>query len=226
MKARLVLGVVAASCASLMTAVYVASRVVDEPVGVFTRDLVGIFEAPVYYGFISQVGVVLWSSCVAALALVVVLAHRGVIARECLAPAWFFGLLTLWVLLDDAFLIHDGVYLAILPGRGEILFVLYFVALLLGGWNHREFLSAQPLAPLLVVSIVALGASAGIDVVSDVLGLGELPAHEIWEDGVKLFGILCWTTFFGDVAIRALSTPGSAPDASPEPTRPRQTEPN
>ena len=74
--------------------------------------------------------------------------------------------------------------------------------------------------------IVALGASAGIDVVSDVLGLGELPAHEIWEDGVKLFGILCWTTFFGDVAIRALSTPGSAPDASPEPTRPRQTEPN
>lgn len=164
------------------------------PVAYLLRDPLAVAEeatecCSVFYGLVSNLGVILWiASGTACLftAIQVCLARQQSNALAFLIAG---GLFTLWLGMDDLFLVHEDV----LPTFGVSERVTYSVyaaagiAYLLVAW--RRILAAR--LSLFLSAGGCLGASMGIDaVVHD-----EADMRLILEDGLKFIGIVLWAGF-------------------------------
>lgn len=157
-----------------------------------------------YVGFVSQMGAFLWCAAV-AICLFSVWAVRGrdKATRTWRSFFWASGLLTLVLLLDDAFQIHetydqlfrfvgwDTSSLDHLQNAFELIFFLIYGALIsLYGTRFRSVLK-QTHVSILFVAIALFGLSIGVD---------QLPEH--WyehhtiEETFKILGIVAWLTYF------------------------------
>lgn len=142
-----------------------------------------------YYGFISLLGVMLWvaAAAICLFAAVLLLAARR--TGEVLIFALSAGLLTGWLALDDAFLLHERV----LPGLGipqnAILaaYVLLAIGYLIA--NYRVLLASD--FWLLLAGGGALAFSMLVDVVFHSLD----PNMVLLEDSMKFVGICAWAAF-------------------------------
>lgn len=151
------------------------------------RDLAQACSAPLGKGFLSSVGYLLW---MAAASIALFAAFTGQIKGSAVNRQFAFcgGGFSLWLCLDDMFLVHDR-YL------GEtFLYVTYavFTGLLLLRFR----------APLqrfggdsFLLSVCLLGASVLIDMFQ-----GAFPASyetvQIYEEGAKFLGIAAWLAFW------------------------------
>jgi len=189
------------------------------PLGSLTQDPTVVGQVPSYAGFVSQVGIFFWAaSATVGLFGALVLSRREPphpLARFLLAS----GLLNLVLGVDDAFLLHETV----LPRLGipQNLVLGGYVLLVLGYLIafRRRILETDYL--LMAVALGCFAVSVGLDV-------RPLPGIDPYfiEDGMKLTGIVLWTTYFLRVALRALADdgPARAPEPSPSPsaTTPRR----
>ena len=151
------------------------------------RDLAQSCKAPLGEGFISSVGYLLW---MAAAAIALFAAATRQIQGPAVNRQFAFcgGGFSLWLCLDDMFLVHDR-YL------GEaFLYITYafFTGLLLFRFRGslRRFGGDS-----FLLSVVLLGLS----VLTDALQ-GKLPASyetiQVFEEGFKFLGIAAWLTFW------------------------------
>ncbi|MBN1192212.1 MAG: hypothetical protein JXA36_00755 [Coriobacteriia bacterium] len=164
--------------------------------GMLTQD--PIFHRPAYTGLLSQAGILLWSAAAAICLLsAFVLRERqswGTPGRFLLSA----GLLTLYLCLDDAFMLHDSV----LPGIGlfeSFLYVVYLgliLTFLIGFRKHILQTEYLVLAAALVFF--------GLSIVCDVWGIPGVDPF-LLEDGTKIVGIVMWSSYFFRVAASALS---------------------
>lgn len=143
----------------------------------------------VYYGAVSNLGVLIWMSgaAVCLFTAAVVLA-QGLGAR----PVVFMtaaGLLTGFLAMDDLFLVHENV----LPAFGVSEPVTYGAYAALGlvylAVSWREILNHNVF--LLAAAVLFLGTS----VVIDWLFHSDHPLRIVLEDGAKLTGISAWVGF-------------------------------
>lgn len=173
----------------LMLALLVVNRLTGIMTSHVTRDPVQVLEGPFYVGMYSQFGILMWcGSASICLFTAQLLRHnkRGE-AASYFASA---GVLTGIILLDDLLMLHEEVYP--LLGVPEPVVALSYGALaatFVARWRKRVLASSYL---LLALAIVFLGASALLDSITQV----EYPGYFIIEDGSKLFGIACWSTFF------------------------------
>lgn len=155
----------------------------------------------VYYGFVSNLGIMLWSATAA-----VCLLAAAVFAMQRRQPSliWFAGsagMLTGWLALDDAFMVHE----LVLPSLGvpQNAVLASYVALgafyALASW--RIILKADFL--ILAVGAAAMAVSIAVDTVFHSL----LPAMVSLEDSAKFFGIFCWTAFHLSTMAALLASP-------------------
>lgn len=173
-----------------------------EPEALF-RDVATVAEVPWYSGLVSQLGAVLWAaSATACLLAYVVLRSAGAARPRSQRFLLHAGLLSAFLLTDDLFLLHEEVAAIHLSVEQRTVYVAYFLLLLGFLASHRRELLASRWT-VLAVSFGLLGASMGMDVVTDTFHdslLDEGSFYEryevVFEDGMKLLGIVSWLAFF------------------------------
>lgn len=186
----LVLALVAVVCARVGVPPYLLTR---EP-----QNLGGVAW---YAGSLSMLTGWLWCSTSA-----VCLFGWSVLRRRSRAdrlPSFllYFGLLTLALMLDDAFQMHEQADGFGVPEKA--FYAAYLGALLVGLFTYRfevrrsEFL-------LLASGGFFLGMSIVVDVLQARYGESLGPWRIYFEDGFKLLGAVGWLGFFGASANRAL----------------------
>lgn len=173
-----------------------------EPASTFTRDITAIARVPPYYGFLSQLNIIVWAStCGICLLALFVLYSKGMplLAGFMLSACALTGL----VLFDDAFLFHETVAPHFgIPERFVELAIVVFGLVHVVLWR-RMVLTRQN--SLLVWAGLALGLSVGIDVLDEpitrVVGAWEY----LLEDGLKWLGAVFWLGFHLRFAIDVLN---------------------
>ncbi len=164
---------------------------------------------PVTAGIFSQVGLVAWSAAT-AIAFLGWAASRG---RESGAPASLLpgaAILSLLLLVDDGFLLHDQIFPMILKWPDWIPLVPEAALAGWWGWSNRQWiLRRRP--PMLLATGVLFAASLGLDLTFDAGALDN--GLNLVEDGAKFLGILSWLAFLTDVTLERLA--GAVPSAGP-----------
>lgn len=149
-------------------------------------------------GALSTLGNVLLAIAVGMSLLAVSLRkHLGAGRRRTSASFWL-GCCSLLLLLDDAFLLHEGLFLQVF-GIPEVLTQMLIGAVVIG----VLMLFRQAIAGSLFFALPAVICWA-ISVLSDSFLDGQQLAALVIEDGFKLLGICLWLQFSFDVAQRNL----------------------
>lgn len=159
-----------------------------------------------YYGFVSTVGIMLWVATAAVClfcAVVFALAHR---ARAVVIFAATAGLLSGWLALDDAFLVHEIVLPELGIAQNLVLAAIVVSAVAYVVANHRIILNHDKW--LLLLACGALAFSMGVDTLFQSLD----PVLVYVEDGAKFFGIFFWASFHVTTMARMLLQPCAADD--------------
>jgi cellulose synthase/poly-beta-1,6-N-acetylglucosamine synthase-like glycosyltransferase len=170
--------------------------------GNLTRDPVVVAEVPIWTGFISQIGILLWAAA-ATVCLFCSTVLTG--TPESSRNRLFFlasGALTLLLGLDDAFLLHEEVF----PRLGVSEHAVYATYVGAVMFYLVAFRSLIMDSEFLLLGIALLGFA--LSVLSDLIA-----GPFLFEDGVKLLGIVTWLMYFSRTAYftcrRAMANSGS-----------------
>ena len=152
----------------------------------FTRDPLGFTEIPVYTGVLSNLGAVIWSGAAA-----VCFFSYGVNRSRAgggASPHFLVagGLVTLLLLLDDLFMLHEVVFPEHAGIPEDVVYTTY--AMVLVGflvWYRATIMQTEYV--LLMLALAGLGLSIGVDLIASLI---SLPGLYVFEDGAKLFGIV------------------------------------
>lgn len=158
----------------------------------FTRDPLGFTDIPVYTGVLSNLGAIIWSATAA-----VCFFTFGVIgarSADGANPTFLFagGLVTLMLLLDDLYMLHDVVFPEQIGIVEDVTYATYAVVIVgFLVWFRASILQTDFL--LLALAIAGLGFSSGVELIASLV---SLPGLYVFEDGAKLFGIVSWAAYF------------------------------
>jgi hypothetical protein len=159
------------------------------PIGDLTRDPTATIGAPIYTGFLSQVGILFWAGagaiCMLSTTVASSISHKHVLTRFFFASALLIVLLG----LDDAFLLHEEVF-PYLGFAEEVVFASYTGLILIYLFAFRSFIFKTEYV-LLGMGFLSFGMSVGLDVITP-RGVDLL----LLEDGAKLVGIVSWLVYF------------------------------
>jgi hypothetical protein len=190
-----------------LTALVVIYLVTGIPLRLFFIDPVAEFNSPMYIGFVSNLGVLLW--CAAASICLfsgwLTFANKG--QRRL---AWFLigsGLLSAMLMFDDLYLLHEEViedHLFIPQVYVFALYGFFLVSLLIR--FRSEILDSDFV--LLLAAFGFFAISVGVDLFvtpEDFTIFGGFPGRYIIEDGFKLLGITSWSLYFVRTCVHKLA---------------------
>lgn len=166
--------------------------VFDVPFRQLTADPNVLTDSPIYFGFMSQTGIIFWS---AAATTSFIFAFLTKIYRNEKEKFYFFiftGLLISWLMIDDCFLLHEGV----LPAIGvpqKIILLFYVLVVLYYLFRFKNLIIKQTPYILLILSFGCFGISVFIDY----FFYFENPnlIDTVLEDGSKFIGIILWFAY-------------------------------
>lgn len=171
----------------LLGTTFLISYGLDIPVAWLMRDPSMVTGDSPFVGFFSNVCVLLWCA-IAAVCFFCFLILRKTSASEGALFFLFTGVITLVLMLDDFFLIHEYVF-PILLGLSElVLFAGYGLATVFVIIRFRKFIQETNLI-FLLLALGFFGLSLGIDLLNNENLL-------LLEDGAKLLGIVSWFGYF------------------------------
>ncbi len=172
-------------------------------------------DYPVYVGMLSTVGILIWCAtaaiCLFSASILTSQTSKRQYWRNFLAIS---GLLTLWLAIDDLWLIHENydVWLRldrlslIIPGfiPGYIFdFLLYgLYGSFVGAYFYyfRKIFRQTPLFAFLI-ALACFGCSIIIDIVGEMFSIRH---HHVPEDIFKMLGIVGWLFYFSWTCRQAL----------------------
>ncbi|MDD7910975.1 hypothetical protein PUV47_13685 [Pseudovibrio exalbescens] len=143
----------------------------------------------VYYGFISNLGIMLWSGTAAACLIAACCLYAAKASAPALRFAVCASVFTGWLALDDAFLLHELVLPSLGLPQALVLGVTAGLALLYVALNWRLILCQEWW--VLALGVGGLAISVAVDQVFHSLS----PVLVYLEDSAKFFGIVCWAGF-------------------------------
>lgn len=178
-----------------LVAVYL---IADIPMRLFFIDPVAEFNAPMYIGLISNLGVLLWGAAASVCLFGGWLCLQSEGHRE---KGWFLtcaGLISAMLMLDDLYLLHEEVIEDHLFIPQEFVFLAYGVMVLCLLVRFRKLILSTDYL-LLLLAFVFLATSIAVDVFvkpEEFTVFGDIPGRHIIEDGFKLLGIATWSVYF------------------------------
>ena len=196
---RILFALLAAACIFLCALVWVA-WVNGMSFSELSRDPLAVANAPIYYGILSNVGILFWCAGATSAFIAFAYLNRAQPGGEFAQFFLLVGIGTFVLCLDDLFLLHERV----LPLFGiweNYLFLSYFLVAILLGVYFRHIIIAGSLRPLML-SLCFFSISIAADKL-DKQVLGSL--HHIIEDGCKFFGIVCWASFLIQNTLNSLT---------------------
>lgn len=175
----------------------------DVDVSRMTRDPLAITESHPLLGFVSNLGAILWSAAASVCLFTAALPGRRDVPGNMRAFILAGGLLTLMLLFDDLFMLHEHVYTRLLGIREKFVFAIY-------GGLTLAYLAAFRMRIMQSGAVLYLAAALGLFAVSlfvDRLPDTVPPMHHLYEDGSKFLGIVSWLGFHVAVCRRYLAAP-------------------
>lgn len=150
----------------------------------------------VYFGLFSNLGIMIWTAASAVcLFSAICLLKSPRVAKEYAMFASVAGIFTGWLMLDDAFLVHEKVFPAF--GIPQTITILIYLALCgLYVWNFQKLLRDTRYG-LLLLALGFLGASVLIDQIFHSVD----DTTVVFEDTCKFVGISCWAAFHTDTML-------------------------
>ena len=182
----------------VFTAALILSKLEGVPPSLMTRDALQTLGGRVYVGFVSSLGILLWTMAATVSLLTAYVCRGSPAPKDLLGFHLGFGLLTAALLLDDLYLFHDKIfpYFSGLPQ--SVVSVGYALAVSLLIVRFRSVILNTPWL-LLACSLACLGLSAAMD-----FGLQDVERYVFVEDWFKFLGILCWASYFARCAVQEL----------------------
>ncbi len=180
--------------------VWLTARALGRPFSYFSREPASAVAEAWYAGFLSNVGILLWTVAATA-SLLAWWSRRGRPETGSNLLLWA-GLLTTCELVDDFFLLHDAFYpmlgipeeaVAAMYGLATVALVVFFRTRLAG-----------PGLVAVGVTLALFAASFGLDQVWS--------GNHLLEDGLKFLGIVTWTLYF--VVLSAAELTGQLPSGA------------
>jgi hypothetical protein len=177
------------------------------PSTVLTGDPLIVAKGKFYYGAISSLGSIGWSAtCTICLATYFLLRDR--LDKKTKGFFLFSGLFTLFLLVDDLYMLHDDFFPNYLGVSQNLILALYPLGSVFLLINYRGTIAKSSYIRLFI-ALGFLGLSTVIDTIFPSLNKLDLAL----EDGCKFLGIVGWAIYFFDTTFAALKTeinrPGS-----------------
>ncbi|WP_156811898.1 hypothetical protein [Robiginitomaculum antarcticum] len=161
----------------------------------------------IYYGFISNLGIFLWISTAAIALFSALIFFLNPRLKPFFGFALSSGLLSAWLGLDDAFLLHEVAFPELGVPQLFVLFIYVALAGVYGLISLRVIMSAE--FWILVLAAIGVGTSLGLDTLLHSIEDNIV----IMEDSAKFFGIFSWFTFHAVTLARIFLTKYSDPAA-------------
>jgi len=159
------------------------------PVEHFTRDVAAINKTSPFIGFLSNIGILLW--CITASICWTKLYLQINQLSRFKQLFWFYsGLLSAVLLIDDLFMLHEHILPKKLFIPELIVYLLYIGSVSLYLIVFRRIILSLDYA----IMGLALGF-LGLSVISDMV-LPQVGLEFLFEDGLKIMGIVSWTYFY------------------------------
>lgn len=178
------------------------------PFAQLTRDPIAIVRAPLYTGFLSQIGILFWSASAAVCIFSAKVLPRYPGSLEIKRFLFVSGLLTLVLDLDDVFLLHEEFF----PHLGVPQKVIYI------GYAGVVFFYLIRFYPIILkTEYVLLGMAFlffGLSVTLDAFNPQDIDLH-LFEDGAKLVGIVSWLAYFFCTGASAVNHSAAQQGATP-----------
>ncbi|MBI5475797.1 MAG: hypothetical protein HY964_03565 [Ignavibacteriales bacterium] len=172
--------------------VLLVSHKTGQPIVVFFQDIFYQTHAPLYVGFISNIGMMVWSFAIAVCFYAAYLLNAS--GKKELFYFFMSGALfgTL-LLLDDFFMFHEIIYPRYLHIDSDVAYAIYALMGIAFLIKFREILLESDF----IFFIMALGFFA-LSIFFDELRESILISdyYIIAEDGTKFVGIIYWMTYF------------------------------
>ncbi|HTU66187.1 MAG TPA: hypothetical protein VMF52_09565, partial [Steroidobacteraceae bacterium] len=163
----------------------VAARLLHIPVASLTRDMAALAHVHPLIGVVSNVGILLWCATAAICLFGRNLLRQHGRDEEARFLLWG-GVLTIVLLLDDLFMIHEYIAPVHFHVGEKVILACHACGAAAYLLSHRRLILAENYQ-LLVAAMVLFAASVLVDI-SD--GHGWL--SNLAEDGFKILGIASW----------------------------------
>jgi hypothetical protein len=174
---------------ALLASVAAISEYFHVPVSKFTRDPTQILNGHPFTGILSNIGILFWCSTAAICFFSAAIQWKSK-RSESLKFLLFSGMISLLLLLDDLFLLHEIIFpkYLFLTETTVYLVYIFIIIIYLVKFKH-DILKAD-----YMLLYFALGFFS-LSIFSDVFLMEENYIF-LLEDGFKLFGIVSWFLFF------------------------------
>lgn len=159
------------------------------PFKLLTRDIFAITGAPVYFGILSNLGIIGWAGATTAWTLTTWMRRQLVPNNKLFLLALASGGFSLLLMVDDALMLHEDLLPRLLGIPEELLLIGYGLLALLYLVTSLRAVWHTPYLPWLL-SGALLGGSISIDFL---MATSEL--EYLLEDGLKFAGIIFWLTY-------------------------------
>jgi hypothetical protein len=168
-----------------------------------SRDPIQVLNGKPYVGILSNIGILFWCSTCA------VLFYSALINRIKKMPGnetyflIFSGFLSILMLIDDFFLMHDVIFPEYLKIDEKVFYIFYGLSVVAIFVRYYKIILDTDYV-LLILSFVLLGLSATTD---EIIAMGVHINHPfIVEDSFKFLGILSWFSYFTRTAYKFVKT--------------------
>lgn len=192
-------------CAIGVLLLFVTGERSGMPFSVFTQDPMVVAKGRIYYGFLSNLGILFW--CAAAS----ICLFAWAVLKRSPAPglSGFFlvsGLLSALLMLDDLFQLHEGIFPVYLGIRQHYVLITYLV-LTVGYLVVYRRVILENYALFMFAALAFFGLSVAEDATELVVRVFSSSSwHYLVEDGFKFFGIISWFAFFSSFARREIGS--------------------
>jgi hypothetical protein len=177
---------------AFLAAMVLISRYTAIPIADLTRDPASIMGVPFYSGAVSQIGVAIWAMTVAiCLFSAALVSQKSSQAKVFLLAS---GAVTGMLLVDDMFLVHEGVARRLFNISDRPVYAAYLIVLLSYLVLFRQSILRSDFLPL-VLSFLFFAASLVVDV-----KLVKVEEQYLYEDGLKFVGLVLWAAYFARLA--------------------------
>ncbi len=182
----------------------------NQDIGDFFRDSMNVVQmygnVRFYYGAMTNLGALLW--CTAAIACLFTYALACRQEKQMSTPFFLWsGLLSLLLLFDDLFLLHETVFSDDIGIAEETVLAIYVVISLLYLFRWHRFIILQTDFLLLLFALGCFTLSLLQDVFYIFPRNFLYPgSHTLFEDGPKFVGIVSWCAYLTRASLQYVSS--------------------
>lgn len=173
----------------------------DIHIGEFFDDPAQIIGFDSYIGLINNLGVIIWAAAVAVCIFIFIALLRSGVDKDLPRFFLFSGLLTLILLLDDLFLIHEWLAGFTTEFIAPVVFLVLFIILVFR--FRKVILETEYFLMIIAVGLFGISFILDFSQSTDITILGG-GIRATLEDGCKFLGIISWLTYFGRAGLTAL----------------------